>query len=104
MLDIFGIPYVTSPAEAEAQCAMLEIQGLVDGIITDDCDVFLFGGNLIYKNLFRMDKLVEKYSHLNITNNLGIDRNKLICLAMLLGSDYTEGVKFSVQPFSFFLC
>lgn len=35
MLDLFGIPYITSPSEAEAQCGMLEMLGLVDGVITD---------------------------------------------------------------------
>ena len=59
LLDIFGIPYIISPAEAEAQCAALNKAGLVNGIITDDCDVFLFGGKTVYKNLFHRINLLK---------------------------------------------
>ena len=93
LLDLFGIPYITAPSEAEAQCAELNKLGLVDGIITDDSDVFLFGGKIIYKNLFHMNKYVEKYTNTLIESKLGLTQNKLISLAMLLGSDYTDGVK-----------
>ena len=58
---MFGIPYVIAPMEAEAQCAFLDAEKLVDGVVTDDVDVFLFGGRNVYKNIFDDRKYVETY-------------------------------------------
>jgi DNA excision repair protein ERCC-5 len=96
LLSRFGIPYITAPMEAEAQCAELLKLRLVDGIITDDSDVFLFGGDRVYRNMFHEKHYVEFYNDREIAK-LGLDRTKLIELAHLLGSDYTEGLK-SVGP------
>ncbi|KAI0034241.1 hypothetical protein K488DRAFT_46003 [Vararia minispora EC-137] len=92
MLRLFGIPYITAPMEAEAQCATLVELGLVDGIITDDSDVFLFGGARVYKNMFNQSKTVECFLAADLTRELGLDRDTLIRLAYLLGSDYVEGL------------
>lgn len=120
MLSLFGIPYITSPMEAEAQCAALNmlgtqdvqyssnnIIGLVDGIVTDDSDVFLFGGETVYRKFFDQNNFIEAYKNQDIKQQLGLDRTvsvyilpknnlpvqALINLALLLGSDYTNGVK-----------
>lgn len=93
LLSRFGIPFITSPMEAEAQCAELKLLQLVDGIITDDSDCFLFGGDRIYKNLFNDKHFVECYQIEDVEYELGLGRDKFIELAILLGSDYTEGVK-----------
>ena len=50
---------MTAAEEAEAQCAYLEQNGLVDGIITDDSDVFLFGARRVYKGIFGKNKIEE---------------------------------------------
>lgn len=52
LLQLFGIPYITSPAEAEAQCAALQLLDLVDGVISDDSDTFLFGARTVYRHIF----------------------------------------------------
>jgi DNA excision repair protein ERCC-5 len=92
MLRLFGIPYITAPMEAEAQCAALAELGLVDGIITDDSDVFLFGGARVYKNMFNQSKTVECFLAADLVRELGLHRDTLIHLAYLLGSDYVEGL------------
>jgi exonuclease-1 len=37
------VPYVVAPYEADAQLAYLEKEGIVDGIITEDSDLLVFG-------------------------------------------------------------
>lgn len=78
--------------EAEAQCAELMRLGLVDGIVTDDSDVFLFGGLRVYKNMFNQSRFVECYMLQDLEREMQLSRDKLIDMAYLLGSDYTEGL------------
>lgn len=47
--------------EAEAQCAFLNEINLTDGTITDDSDIWLFGGKTVYKNFFNQSKYVMEF-------------------------------------------
>lgn len=93
LLQLFGVPFMEAPAEAEAQCVMLEKLGLVDGIVTEDSDAFVFGGQRIYKNIFDDQKYVEVYDARDAEKEMNLTRDGLVAMAMLLGGDYTEGVK-----------
>lgn len=93
LLTLFGIPWVVAPSEAEAQCAALEELGFCNGIITDDSDVFLFGGKTIYKHFFDHSRHISRFVSDDIEKYFGLNRTKLICLSMLCGTDYTLGVE-----------
>ena len=92
LLQLFGVPWIVSPGEAEAQCAFLDDSGLANGIITDDSDVWVFGGKNVFKNFFNRDRYCESFSLNEIAKHFGLTREKMIQVAMLTGSDYTEGI------------
>ena len=93
LLDLFGVPWLIAPMEAEAQCCALEQLGLCDGVVSNDSDVFVFGAQRVYRNIFDERKYVEAYLAADVRHELGISRALLLGLALLLGSDYTSGVK-----------
>ena len=116
---MFGLPFLTAPMEAEAQCAFLDQTSMTDGTITDDSDIWLFGGKNVYKNFFDNRKYVLQFRNLDIehffsekisrpfrrmsfeyhgTNfvyecALELSREQLIQMALLVGSDYTVGIE-----------
>ncbi|XP_056283916.1 flap endonuclease GEN homolog 1 [Pseudoliparis swirei] len=90
MLDYLGMPWVTAAGEAEAMCAYLDSQGLVDGCITNDGDAFLYGAQTVYRN-FNMnskDPQVDCYRTSRVQTELHLSRENLVGLAILLGCDY----------------
>lgn len=70
-MKLFGIPYIESPSEAEAQCAVLETLQLTQGTITDDSDAFLFGGQHVYRSMFAKDRDLQMYSAVKVEELLG---------------------------------
>ncbi|XP_054557332.1 flap endonuclease GEN homolog 1 isoform X2 [Talpa occidentalis] len=90
MLECLGIPWVQAAGEAEAMCAYLNNSGHVDGCLTNDGDAFLYGAQTVYRN-FTMntkDPHVDCYTMTSIRRKLGLDREALVGLAVLLGCDY----------------
>lgn len=92
LLRLFGIPFVQSPSEADAQCAALQMLGLVDGIVSDDSDILVFGGDVVFRHAFSSRYDLELYNIEDIKSELGVDHDGLVFLALLLGGDYAEGL------------
>lgn len=72
MFQLCGIPYLEAPSEAEAECAQLFKDGLVDFIFTDDSDIFLFGGDKVFKNVFSSKRDMVYYEMNNVATRTGI--------------------------------
>ncbi|KAE8234904.1 hypothetical protein CF326_g66 [Tilletia indica] len=50
LIRLFGFAVYNAPAEAEAQLASMNADGVVDAILTDDGDAFLFGAQIVLRN------------------------------------------------------
>ncbi|KAF2436066.1 hypothetical protein EJ08DRAFT_603010 [Tothia fuscella] len=98
MLNKLSIPWHEAPGEAEAECARLEQEGIVDAVWSDDSDTFMFGA----KNLIRFHYLdkgnkkkqpkstthVRMWEASKIIEETGLDRENMIMWAMINGGDY----------------
>ncbi|CAL7945674.1 unnamed protein product [Xylocopa violacea] len=100
MLLYMGLACVQGHGEAEAMCAYLNEDGLVDGCISQDSDCFLYGAKVVYRNFCASAQgnrggtggAVDEYSLEKIERILNLGRNKMIALALLCGCDYDEGL------------
>jgi flap endonuclease-1 len=103
LIEALGFPIVQAPSEGEAQAATLVKEGKGYAVMSQDADAFLFGAPLVVKNLtisgrrkkpgsYAYDEVLPETSSLSDNlNTLGIDREQLIALAMLTGTDYNIG-------------
>ncbi len=106
LLDAMGIPYVQAPAEGEAQAAFLARRGDAWAAASQDYDSLLFGAPRLVRNLAitgrrklpKKDVYVEVSPELieldKLLKALGITREQLVALAILVGTDYNpDGLK-----------
>ncbi|MEM4206305.1 MAG: flap structure-specific endonuclease, partial [Nitrososphaerota archaeon] len=105
LLDALGIPYIIAPSEGEAQAAYMARMGHVWGSASQDYDSILFGSPRLVRNLSIVGrrKLPGKKTYVEVEieviyadklfSELGIGRDELIEMAILIGTDYFEGIK-----------
>lgn len=92
LCDACGIPYIDSEWEAEAACSRLSSLGVVQGVITDDTDVFAYGAtNMIYKINFEDLSCIEIHSE-DILHGLGMTKEEFLDFCILLGTDYNNTI------------
>jgi len=105
LLQLLGIPFVQAPSEAEAQTAYMARKGDVWAASSKDYDSLLFGAPRLVRYLtitgkeFLPSKGITrplKPELINLTNFLShhrITRQQLVDIALLIGTDFNEGVK-----------
>ncbi|KAI5956528.1 EXO1 [Candida jiufengensis] len=96
-LDILKIKYVVAPYEADPQMVYLEKIGLVDGILSEDSDLLIFGCQKLITKLKDDSSCVEinrsdfgKVKQIPYLNCYSDEQLRLV--AMISGCDYTRGV------------
>ncbi len=98
LLEAMGIQIVQAPSEAEAQASYMARKEQVYGVASQDYDALLFKTPRLIQNLTMARKrktsggvkeITPELIDLNkVLNSLQINEDQLICLGILIGTDY----------------
>ncbi|WGI16811.1 flap endonuclease-1 [Methanonatronarchaeum sp. AMET-Sl] len=105
LLGLMGIPWVQAPSEAEAQAAYIVQEGGCWASSSQDYDSLLFGTPVLIRNLTITGRRKlpgkdeykevepEKIVLQNLFDELSLNREQLVDIAILVGTDFNEGIK-----------
>jgi len=105
LLELLGIPYFQAPSEGEAQTAHMAMKGAVWASNSRDYDSILFGAPRLVRYVTISGKeflpskgvarpLKPEIIRLNeLLSHHRITREQLVDLAIMIGTDFNEGIK-----------
>lgn len=95
LLELMGIPVIQANSEGEAQASYMVEKGDVWCVASQDYDCLLFGAPRMLKNIaVRGPRSRLEIIHLNeILGENGLTRKQLVDVAILVGTDFNEGIK-----------
>lgn len=105
LLSAMGLPFVEAPSDAEAQAAFIVRKGDVYAVAGRDYDTLLYGSPRLVRNLaIRSTEFLPSKGYSKVLkpelieteetlSRLGITREQLVDIAILVGTDFNEGVK-----------
>jgi len=98
LLTFMGVPWIQAPSEGEAQCVYMCRKGDVWAVGSQDYDSILLGAPKLIKNLTFAGASGDKNKNIRIIytgkilEKLGMTREQLIDVAILVGTDFNPGV------------
>lgn len=109
LLEAMGIAVVQAPGEGEMQAAELVKSGQAYAVSSQDYDALVVGGTRLIQNLTLARKrktstgdfvyiAPELIEYERVLNELNVTGDQLICLAILVGSDFNPGGVRGIGP------
>lgn len=104
LLEALGVPVVQAPGEGEAQASYIAAKGDAYAVASQDYDALPFGAPRLIQNVTLAKKRKTPTGHVqiapslieldNLLKTLEINRDQLICLGILTGTDFNpKGIR-----------
>jgi|ETNmetMinimDraft_35_1059890.scaffolds.fasta_scaffold08690_3 flap endonuclease-1 len=105
VIELMGIPLVQAPSDGEAQASLMTAKGEVDATGSQDFDSLLFGSTTLIRNITMSGRRkmpgkhhyktvnIEKIRLPELLKTHEITHEQLVDMAILIGTDFNEGIK-----------
>ncbi len=105
VIELMGIPWVQATSDGEAQASLMTAKGEVYATGSQDFDSLLFGSTTLIRNITMSGRRkmpgkrhyktvnIEKIRLSEVLETHGISREQLVDMAILIGTDFNEGIK-----------
>lgn len=93
LLTLMGIPYITAPTEAEAQCAVLARAGKVYAAASEDMDTLTFDSPILLRHLTFSEQRKEPIQEIHldrVLEGLGMNRDQVWPLTTQSSSNHSR--------------
>ncbi|KAK5114370.1 hypothetical protein LTR62_002622 [Meristemomyces frigidus] len=95
-LKRLDVPYIVAPYEADSQMAYLEKKGMIDGIVSEDSDLLVFGTQCLLTKLDQYGECIminrADFTACREISLVGWTDKEFRIMAMLSGCDYLPGI------------
>lgn len=92
LLLFMGVPVITAPTEADAQCAALVKAGKADAVVSDELDSLAFGAGTLLRGLNSKKEPITEIALSKVLGGFDMTQNQFVDLCILLGSDYCPAI------------
>jgi flap endonuclease-1 len=89
LLTYMGVPIITAPGEAEAQCAALVTAGKAYGVASEDMDSLTFASKFLLRGFNSKKEPITEISYDEMMTGFGLTHEQFVDLSILSGCDYT---------------
>lgn len=91
LLRLLGVPVIDAIGEAEATCAELQKQNLVQFTFTEDSDALTFGSPVVIRGAKKNETVIE-ISLCEVLSELKLTYDSFVDFCILCGCDYTSTI------------
>ena len=83
LLSLMGIPFIDSPTEAEAQCAMLVKLGKAYAVASEDMDSLAFGAPVLLRGFGNRKEPITEINYMEVLECLEMNHMEFVDLCIL---------------------
>lgn len=92
MLELFGVPYIQAPGEAEALGAYMSSIGKVKAVLTEDTDVLAYGTSIYLSDLNSSTGYCEAIYLSEVLEALKYSLDEFLDFCVMCGTDYNDNI------------